>query len=240
MSAPWQAPDLDEFRANKFIIHNGKVRPFLRGEGEREGKFFHLQSWRREGLIARIRMAGFNVRTLQDRVDALHAIPPDVAPGPEIFRPITTQREQIAAWDPQRLRWRDLSVQTVNGVRGVMLRVNEPLRRRKSRAGGDYFIAFMEQGGGAGLRPVRERDAILQAYGLLAAEGRSAIIRFERKPQGYFVPADQALLPERHREALGLLVLDGEPDWTFEREHTDMVEQVFEKLGVQLEPFQET
>jgi hypothetical protein len=27
------------------------------------------------------------------------------------------------------------------------------------------------------------------------------------------------------------------PPWTFDREHSDMVEQVFEKLTVRLEPF---
>ncbi len=120
-------------------FNNEKIRPLLRGEGEREGKFFRLQTWRREGLIARIRMAGFNVHTLQDRIDALHAAPVDIEPGPEVFRVLATQREQIAAWDPERLRWRDLPVREVNGVRGVTLRVNEPLRRRKSRSGGDYL-----------------------------------------------------------------------------------------------------
>lgn len=230
------SPDLDEYHADRFVIHNEKIRPLLRGEGERDGKFFRLQTWRREGLIARIRMAGFNVRTLQDRIDALHAAPVDIEPGPEVFRALATQREQIAAWDPERLRWRDLPVREVNGVRGVTLRVNEPLRRRKSRSGGDFFLAIAEPGGRAGLRPVRESDAILHAYGMLAADGRPAVIRFERTSGGYLVPSNQALFPERHREALEFLASDDEPSWTFEREHIDLVEQVFDRLAVRLEP----
>jgi hypothetical protein len=230
-------PDLDEFRLDKFIVNNEKLRPFLRGEGEREGKFFHLQTWRREGLIARIRLAGFNVRTLQDRIDALRAAPLDVTLGEERLRVLGSEREQIAAWDSERLRWRDLPPQTVDGVRGVLVRIGEALRRRRSRGGGEYFIATPEQKTRAGLRPVRERDAILHAYGVLAASGTPAVIRFRRDPGGYYVPSAQALLPEPHRDTLDRLATDGVPPWTFDREHSDMVEQVFEKLTVRLEPF---
>ena len=49
MPARWQPPDLDEFRPEHFVITNEKVRPLLRGEGERDGRFFVLQSMRRMG-----------------------------------------------------------------------------------------------------------------------------------------------------------------------------------------------
>jgi hypothetical protein len=106
MPASWQPPDLDEARPNLFVVTNAKVRPFLRGEGELSGKMFRLQSLRREGWIARVRMAGFNVRTLQDRIEALKRIVPDVFPGLEFDYSLGSARERIGTWDAGQLRWR--------------------------------------------------------------------------------------------------------------------------------------
>lgn len=236
MPTPWQPPDLDEIRPDLFVVNNEKVRPFLRGEGEREGRFFRLQSSRREGWIARLRMAGFNVRTLADRIDALKEIRPDVELGPEVVRALVSAREQWGAWDPERLRWRDLPVENVAGERVVLVRINEPMRRRKSRAGGDFFIAVPEHTGRAGLRPVKETEAVLHAYALMATSGRPAVLRFTETEAGPSVPADQALLPEPHRDALDFLALDEAPKWTFGGPQTVLAEEVFRKLGIELAP----
>lgn len=234
MPTAWQAPDLDEIRPDLFVVNNEKVRPLLRGEGVRDGTFFRLQSTRREGWIARLRMAGFNVRTLEDRVAALKEILPDVGLGPEVVRALASAREQWAAWDPERLRWRDLPVESVAGERVVRVRINEPMRRRKSRAGGDFFIAVPERPGRAGLRPVKEPEAVLHAYALMSTIGRPAVLRFSETEAGPFVPADQALLPEPHRDALDFLALDEAPKWTFGPEQAVLAEEVFRKLGIEL------
>jgi hypothetical protein len=233
MPAPWQSPDLDEFRPNRFIVNNEKVRPFLRGEGVREGVYFLLQNWRREGWVARLRAAGFNVRTLSDRVEALREIRRDLTRGPEGLRRLTAARERIATWDPQRLRWRDQPIETVDGTPTVRLCVNEPVRRRKGRAGGDYFIAIEEGTGRIGFKPVKETDAIVQAYGLLAAAGHPATLRFTMTGEDSHIPSDQALLPEPHREALERLSLDA-PPWTFSPEQLPFAKRVFEKLAIEL------
>lgn len=235
MPAAWQPPDLDEIRADRFVVNNEKVHPLLRGEGQREGVYFHLQSRRREGWIARVRAAGFNVRTLLDRVNALASVRPDVALGPEGIRLLATARERIAAWDPDRLRWRDLPVETVDGGQGVRLRVEEPVRRRRSRSGGDYFIAIEERPGRIGLRPVKETEAIMRAYSLMAAAEQPPVLRFTETRGHYVVPADQALLPEPHREALDRLSEDVEAPWVFDFAQASLVERVFEQLGIELE-----
>ena len=235
MPAPWQPPDLDEIRPDRFVINNEKVRPLLRGEGERDGIFFHLQSSRREGWIARVRIAGFNVRTLQDRVDALPSIKRDVALGPEGLRPLSTARERIAGWDPDLLRWRDLPVVAANGRPAVRLLANEPIRRRRSRGGGDFFIAVAEQPERIGLRPVAEKDAIMHAYAILASRGRPPVLRFVATSDGYFVPDGRALLPAPHRETLELLDRDGAERWTFGHAQAPLAQQVFAKLGIELQ-----
>lgn len=235
MPASWQSPDLDEIHPDQYVINNEKVRPLLRGEGERQGKFFQLQSWRREGWAARVREAGFNVRTLEDRVRSLPSIPGNLQLGPEGIRLLSTARERIAAWDPKGLRWRDLPVLAVDGKPAVRLRVNEAIRRRKSRSGGDYFVTVAERGESIGLRPVRETEAALHAYGLLASEGPPAVLRFTRTGDGYYVAAGQGTLPPPHREALDRLSADGAEPWTFAGRSIALAEEVFEKLGIELE-----
>ena len=236
MPAPWQPPDLDEIRWDLFVVNNEKVRPFLRGEGEREGKFFRLQTWRREGWVARLRAAGFNVRTLADRVASLKQIERDIELGPEAVHMLATAREQWAAWDRERLRWRDLSTESQDGGRIVRVRLNESLRRRKSRGGGDFFIAVPERSGRAGLRPVKETDALLHAYALMASTGAPASLRFRQTEAGPFVASDHALLPQPHRDALDLLALEDAPKWTFGSDQTALAEEVFHRLGIDLTP----
>jgi hypothetical protein len=234
--ASWQPPDLDEIHRDRFVIRNEKIHPFLRGEGKREGVFFHLQSWRREGWIARLRSAGFNVRTLEDRVNRLPSIRDDLTLGPEGVRPLSGAREHIATWDPQRLRWRDLPPIMVAGAPAHRLHVHEPLRRRKSRSGGDFFIAVPERPGRIGLRPVKETEAIMQAYGLLAATGRPAVLSYRQIDDMYIVPADQALLPEPHREVLDRLSQESRERWTFDPAEAPLAERAFQTLGIVLEP----
>ena len=233
MPASWQAPDLDEIRFDFFVINNEKVKPLLRGEGDRDGRYFHLQTHRRDGWIARVRMAGFSVRTLQDRVNGLASITYDIESGAEGLFQLGTARERVAGWDTARLRWSELPVLHIEGERAVRLRVNEPLRRRRSRGAGDYFIAVPSSPGRIGLQPVSERHAIVQAYSLLASSG-PVPLRARATPAGLLVSSDQALLPEPHREALNRLAQDDAEPWTFIEEHLGLAEQVFKNLGLSI------
>lgn len=236
MAATWQHPDLDEVAWSRFVVNNEKVRPFLRNEGERRGMFFELQGWRREGWIARLRTAGFVIRTLEDRVRRLQGVADDLQVGPEVFRPSATSRERIASWDMERLGWHDLTPVEVDGLQGVRLYANEPVRRRKSRGSGDYFIAHLERGGTISLRPVSEKQAILHAYGLMASRERPAIVRFDETPDGYYVAEDQLSLPAPHRELLSILARQDKRPWTFAKAQAFLAEGIFEKLGIELRP----
>ncbi|MBA3944552.1 MAG: hypothetical protein H0X37_08325 [Herpetosiphonaceae bacterium] len=235
MSTTWQGADLDEMAPNNFIVRNERVRPFLRGEGTLSGSHFLLETWRRDGLIARIRSAGLSVRTLLDRVNALPTVPSERTVGPQVFRPLGTAKEQWAGFDRARLRWRDLPIVTHEGRRGVEVLVDEPVRRRKSRSGGDFFVIVPQGTGGAGLLAVDEEAALLQAYALLGNSHELARLHFTKVDDHYHVQGDGVILPPRHAETLDLLSA-GKTRWTFGPTTSALAERVFEKLAIVLFP----
>ncbi len=227
--------DLDEIRPDRFVIHNDKLRPLLKGEGVTAGKFFELVTWRREGLLARIRERGFNVRSLADRAAALHGIAPVAPLGAEAFR-LLTQKERIAGFDRASLHWRELPVVEHNGKPGVRLRIGEAVRRRRSRGPGDYYIVAPGAAEQANLRAVSETDALLHAYALIAQSDAPVVLRFVEHADTYFVPQAQTTLPPPHRELLQLLANEKAEPWTIARSAASFAEAVFAKLGIMLEP----
>jgi hypothetical protein len=235
MPTLWQPPDLDEVRPNRFVINNDKLRPILRGEGVTAGKFFELVTWRREGLVARLRMHGFNVRTLDDRVAALPALPNVAPPGEVGVRELTHPKERIALFDRQHLRWIDLPVVEHHGRAAVRIPVGTALRRRKGRGHADYYLAAVGQNNQVNFLPVNETDALLHAYAQIALAGPPAFIRYANKDDAFFVAQRQALLPPPHHELLLTLQQDNSERWTVAAPHFEMAEQVFAKLGVRLQ-----
>lgn len=232
MTENWQTPDLDEVRPDLFVLNNAKVRPFLRGEGELSGKMFRFISTRREGWVGRIRMAGFNVRTLQDRIESLARITPGVLPGPEFDRLLASARERIATWDAARMRWRELPVQTDEKQRTVRLRLNEVIRRRKSRGEGEYFVTIGVPPDRTNLRPIGATNALLHAYSMAAALGQSPRVTPRPVEGGYFVPSSLGQLPVPHHKALDYLSLPDVNPWTFAPAQIPQVEEVFSRLGL--------
>lgn len=225
--------DLDEIAPNRFIVRNDKVRPFLRDEGSIDGANFELRTWRREGWLARLRMAEFNVRTLDGRVAALGQIDPTQTLGAEVFRPLATSKEQWARFDGARLRWRDVPVVEQRSQRGVYLSFNEPVRRRKSRGSGDFFVIVPQREIGAGLLAVTEDEAVLHAYGLLASANHSPTLPFTFGNDHYQLRGEGILLPPRHAATLDLLSAE-KLRWTFGAATAQLAEQVFQKLGIDL------
>ncbi len=227
--------DLDEIRPDRFVIHNDKVRPLLKGEGVTAGKFFELVTWRRAGLLARIRERGFNVRSITDRIAALPGITPVPPLGAAGVR-LLTAKERIASFDRASLHWQDLPVGEHNGKAAVRLRIGEPVRRRRSRGPGDYYIITPGAADQLNLRPVSETDALLQAYALIAQSAAPAVIRCVQHPDTYHVPQRQATLPPLHRELLQLLAIERAEPWTVAQSSAALAKAVYAKLGIALEP----
>src|SRR5262245_18472395 len=130
--------DMDEIAPNHFVVHNSHVASLLKGEGLVKGRFFDLTTWRRDGLLARLRERGFTVRTIADRLAAL----PEPTTPPPIdgagWRPLVHAIEQISNFDLQRFRWHPLAPQTGDGVTGVVIYDGWVLRRRKGRGSASF------------------------------------------------------------------------------------------------------
>lgn len=225
--------DLDEIRPDRFVIGNEKVRPLLRGEGIANGKFFELVTWRRDGLMARIRARGFNVRTIADRIDALPPLHMVLPPGDLGVRALSA-KERIATFDPDALHWHDVAPTDVNGKPAVWLRAGQALRRRRSRGAGDYYIATLANGQ-INLLAVGENTALLHAYAQLA-EQQPVTLRFTQTDSDVLVPAQQALLPTPHREIIELLCLEKAPPWTIPLSAWALADAVFERLAIRFAP----
>src|SRR5262245_51373202 len=100
------AISLEEIAPGRFLIHDAQLSGLLKGEGTLTGRLFELTTWRREGLLARLRERGFNVLTLPDLVAQLPGLsqpPPIGGPG---WRPLASPIEQISHFDLRNLRWR--------------------------------------------------------------------------------------------------------------------------------------
>jgi hypothetical protein len=223
--------DLEEIAPSRFLVHNTRVNAMLKGEGTVAGRMFELQTWRREGLLARLRERGFRVRTLADRLDELPAppAPPPIA-GPG-WRPLASEIEQISHFDLRRLRWHPLPPETRDGMIGVTLYDGWVLRRRKGRSVSSYYLAFKERGGGIGLRPLNETEAILAGYAQ-ALELDSRPLLAERRGEYLLLP--DVTLPPSYRDLLRSIATESEEGPLVDQHGWPLAQELFGRLGVGL------
>lgn len=226
--------DLDEIQPDRFQINNAKVQLLLRGEGTIDGRFFTLGTWRRDGLIARLRMRGFNIRTIDDRIAALPRIAQPAPLGDEGVRALSNARERLATFDARELRWRDLPVESIDGRDAVRVRIGAALRRRRGRGTADFFIATPSRDRDVNLTPVPETQALLHAYAQIAATNRIAITA-QRDADRWLIAEQQATIPQPHREALQVIALGKAPTWTIPHNLFPLAQEIFGSLGITLQ-----
>lgn len=191
--------DLDEIAPNTFIIHNDKVRPVLRGEGVTIGHTFELVSLRRQGLLGRLKARGFNVRTLESRLERLPRLPEAPTLGPQIVREVSG-KERWSVFDGNDLRWREIKPAESNGKTVISLQAGSLVRRRRSRAGGDFFQVERAKTGTVNLLPLSDSEAILRGYAQATADSDIEIDVVEREG-GYLLPLD-FVLPQSYLDML--------------------------------------
>jgi hypothetical protein len=225
------ALDMDEIAPNHFLLHNPHVVSVLKGEGHVKGRFFELTTWRREGLLARLRERGFSVRTIADRLEALPAPPAPPPIGGAGWRPLTHAIEQISNFDLRRLRWHPLPTQTRDGVAGVAIYDGWALRRRKGRGAASFYLAFKERGGGIGLRQFDETNAILIGIAQsLEHDPRPLVV--ERTDAGLLLPDIE--LPPAYRDTLTLFTTTSPAGPLVDRQGWPLVQALFGRLGITL------
>lgn len=213
--------DLEEVRLNRFLVHNPLVGGVLRGEGEREGDRFTLTSWRRDGLIARLRTRQFKVLTLADQVAALPPLPAAEPPGAPFERPLTpNERISIFAgptgWQP--------APSSPTRSDAVILRSGQVIRRRKGRGPGSFY--FVAPGT---LRTLDEAQAIRQGYAQLAFAGHTPV-QLEQLDTAFLLP-DLPLPPEQ-QALLGRLADRTAAGWHVAPEAVELVAALLAPLGI--------
>lgn len=233
------ALDLDEIAPNQFLVHNAHANSLLKGEGRLKGRFFELTTWRREGLLARLRDRGYQVRTLADRVAALPAPPPPPLIGEAGWRPLVSAIEQISYFDLARLGWHVLTSEQRGGVVGLTIYDGWVLRRRKGRGPAAYYLALKERGGGIGLRPLDETAAILSGIAqAIALDPRPLLV--ERRPApgsgqgGEVLLLPQIELPPAYRATLDLISTPSSEGRLVDPANWSLVEPLFGRLGIRL------
>lgn len=186
--------DIEELRPGLFIVHNPAAGPVLSGEGEREGDRFRLTSWRREGLIGRLRSRGFEVLTLSDQIDALPALSTAVPPGRFLTRQLSAG-ERVSYFAGRPIGW--APAPAAPGDEGsVELRVGWVIRRRRGRGPADYYRVT----GPGALAPLDEDEALLAGYAQAALEAPPPLT-LTPAPGGWLAP--DLPLPTPHRNLLG-------------------------------------
>lgn len=224
-----KSADLEEIAPNLFLLHTPRVGWMLKGEGERLGRRFELHTWRRDGLLARIRANGFRVVTLEDRVAALPDLPDAPPLDDVIWRPLIQATERLSYFDSDTLLWQAAPADERNGVAGVLLRIGWVIRRRKGRGVPIYYLSFAA-GNGIRLEQTDESGALLHGYAQAAAQRMT--VAAEQRAEGLLLPrieiphAHQVLLrSQAHHTGEGLIV---------EERAWPLAQAVFERLGVEL------
>lgn len=196
-----------------------------------EGQVFELRTWRRDGLIARLRERGFHVSTLVDQIDALPAPPPPHLPGPPGWRPLAGFIERYSIFDPRLLRWEALEPEVRDGVSGVVVPAGAALRRRKGRGQPVFHQAIPERGGGIGLQPLDETSAILRGYAqAYALDPRPLLV--EAQGERILLPVIE--LPPEYRAILRRLAAGDDQGLSVSRQTWPLAQRLFARLGVEL------
>ncbi len=209
------------------MIRDMRAMPLLRGEGEINGRIFELQTWRRDGLLARLRERGISVLTLAQKIAALPPLPTPPPAGPLIWRPLAAG-ERFSSFSPATLRWEPLAEEERAGVRGVVLPAGQPLRRRRGRGPADYYLVYADRHGGAALRSLNADQALLIGYAQLPV----ATISVQVSPDDLWLPPID--LPVPHHDLLRLLAVPHEKGMRFGRSALPLVSELLLRLGITL------
>jgi hypothetical protein len=222
--------DFEEIAPDRYMVRNVRAYPILKGEGILRGQLFELTTWRRDGLLGRLRMAGLSVRTLDDDIEELPHLPPTATGGQAGWRALTSPNERFSRFDATLLRWQPIEPSEQDGLAGVVLIPGEALRRRKGRGAADFYVAAAERGSGIRLLPANETTALLVGYARATASARF-VLAAEIDQDALILP--EIDLPPAHHEILKRLIQPGTQDRRVVGRGRELAERVFAKLGIQ-------
>ncbi|MEM8532903.1 MAG: hypothetical protein AAGF95_18795 [Chloroflexota bacterium] len=223
--------DLEEITPNRFLIHNSRIRGLLKGEGEFAGQLFILTTWRRDGLIARLRTRKFGVYTLADKIAQLPKLPKPPTIGEIGWRPFATTNERYRWFDLNTMSWQPLEAEERDGAKGVSIRVGWVLRRRKGRGPASFYVATPERNGVVGLHNLDETTAVLTAYAQASMRTKRRLTT-KHAEEGYLLTRVE--LPSPYRTLLDQIGTTNNEGWHLSETAWPLAEALFERLGVTL------
>ncbi len=156
------ACDFEEISPRLFLIHTIAVKPFIKSEGKIVGNRFAQTGWRRDGMLARLRQAGFRVLTLEDQIDVLPA-PVHGVPLGASCRCARRRTDRLATFDGATLAWVPLTVPL--DASEVELPANSIVRRRRAGGADSYTRVRCHRDGRGELVPLDVTMALLEVYG---------------------------------------------------------------------------
>jgi hypothetical protein len=213
--------DLEEIRPDAFLVHNPAIGPLLSGEGERNGDRFRLTTWRREGLIGRLRARTFVVHTLADQIAALPDLPAAAPLGAPLSR-ASVKGERLSVFGADPPGW----APAPETPAGAQLREGEVLRRRRGRGPANYYRV----GPGGALQSLSEDAAVQLGYAQVAAQGPTTALQLQEA--GAFLV--DLPLPQAHRLLLGRLAEATRAGWTIAPAGIPLVELLLARLGIRV------
>jgi len=223
----------EELTPNIFVVHDIRVTPFLRGEGELMGNRFTLTSWRRDGLFARIRQRGLSVASLDDQIADLPRLPHAPSLGDSHWHP-STAHERWSMYDPAQRMLVPLERTPRNTQSGVMIPLGAVVRRRHGRGIPEWFGCHALNGYHLDLVPLDEDTALL--YALAQAAPVAPALRWERIDT--FAHLAVPHLPRPHMNLLGRLARFDQlrQTWATEITHLTFLSQFLHRVGIALTP----
>lgn len=223
---------LEEFAPNRFLIHDTRVMPFLRGEGVVTGNRFELQSWRREGLFGRIEQRGMWVLSLEEQIALLPPLPrlPAVA---EPLIHLASSRERWSIYDPATRAWQACDTHDHMGQQIVTIKRGALLSRRSGRSAAAFVYC----------RALNQRKYELQAltadkalwFMLAQSQGCAPALSVQRQPDQSYVcqlpelPADVHAVCERFAT-----YQRAQRQWIFADGVAPLVDAVMQHIGIEL------
>ncbi|MGQ9550555.1 MAG: hypothetical protein ACUVSY_17850 [Roseiflexus sp.] len=216
--------DIEEITPGRFIVRDPRANTILKREGELEGQFFLLRSWRREGLLARLRGRGFRILTLEDCIRHLPSLPPPPPSGPSFWH-LLPDDELWSVFDPQRLDWVPVPVEMRDGVAGCVVRQGQVIRRRRGRGVPRYALVTA----GATLHTIDETAALIQGYAGVTTG------RLKARRKGEHIVLPEPPLPPPHRNLLRRMAVARAGDrLVIELKAWALAQQIYARLGILL------
>ncbi len=224
---------LEEYAPNHFMVHDIRVRPFIRGEGDVEGNRFVMTSWRRDGLMARLAERGLIMVTIESLTESLPALPVPASIADEArWHPLGHASERWSYYDPRQRGIIACETVTHTDQQGIWLYPGCMVRRRRGRGQAEWYRSQTQGTHTIQFTPLDEDSAVLQ--------GLAQATRYTQEPiavragENEHVIVEIPLLPRAHQ---GVLARCATPDreglvWQCHPDHLHLVSGVLARVNV--------